>query len=315
MLRFGRMMRNLTLDDLGDVNLPSANQYDLLVFGATEWQAQPFLERLGIGVAHPTVPVLHASKSTPTTNDIIEVARFQSTTSTAQDGFGVGISFYAEDSDGSVRQSGEISFFKDNANPAINSDFAISLQAVGYMLPIIKSIGWDIAFLDYSSAHYAIMDFVDCGAADRTLTINMNESNRSIDFSAAGSSLDIAGATIVSQDYSSSGAPTFGDLTLGAPVNIYGLNHNSFLNGAGNQHIDWTNTNANLDTSGSMTASVLNADIHISVGLGSPYVQINGAANTIGLSTDTDLMELSAGILDINGTVRCTRMLCGGVQT
>jgi len=48
--------------------------------------------------------------------------------------------------------------------------------------------------------------------------------------------------------------PTFADLTLSSPSNIYTLSHNSFADYVANEHIDWTNTSENLTTTGTIDA-------------------------------------------------------------
>jgi hypothetical protein len=47
-------------------------------------------------------------------------------------------------------------------------------------------------------------------------------------------------------------SPTFVDLTLSSPSNIYNLSHDSFADFEANEHIDWTNAGSNLITSGTI---------------------------------------------------------------
>jgi hypothetical protein len=50
----------------------------------------------------------------------------------------------------------------------------------------------------------------------------------------------------IDQDLQTSASPTFNDLTVSTPSNIYALDHNSFANFHADEHIDWTDADVNL---------------------------------------------------------------------
>jgi len=54
----------------------------------------------------------------------------------------------------------------------------------------------------------------------------------------------------IDQSLKTTDSPTFDDLTITTPVNIYALSHDSFADFVANEHIDWTNASQNLQTSG-----------------------------------------------------------------
>lgn len=62
---------------------------------------------------------------------------------------------------------------------------------------------------------------------------------------------------ILPQDLRSAASPTFADLTLSAPVNIYSLSHDSFADFVANEHIDWTAAASAFSTTGTLTSGNL----------------------------------------------------------
>ena len=57
------------------------------------------------------------------------------------------------------------------------------------------------------------------------------------------------------QDIATTSSPTFDDLTVSTPSNIYNLSHDSFADFVSNEHIDWTSTSENLVTTGTVNCS------------------------------------------------------------
>ena len=62
------------------------------------------------------------------------------------------------------------------------------------------------------------------------------------------------GLDYLNQAVQTGSSPTFADLTLSAPVNIYALSHNSFANHVANEHIDWTGATQSISTTGDVQA-------------------------------------------------------------
>ena len=56
----------------------------------------------------------------------------------------------------------------------------------------------------------------------------------------------------INQDVKTTATPTFDDLTISTPVNIYALSHDSFADYVGDEHIDWTDASDDFSTSGSI---------------------------------------------------------------
>jgi hypothetical protein len=83
-------------------------------------------------------------------------------------------------------------------------------------------------------------------------------------------------------------SPTFADLTLSAPVNIYSLSHDSFADFVANEHIDWTNASQNLATTGTInTPELYNSAGDLKI---MPDVQGN-----VVLFGDTDVADAADG--------------------
>ena len=61
------------------------------------------------------------------------------------------------------------------------------------------------------------------------------------------------------QEVKTTSSPTFVDLTISSPSNIYALSHDSFANFVANEHIDWTNTTNNFLTTGTANTGSLKA--------------------------------------------------------
>lgn len=59
------------------------------------------------------------------------------------------------------------------------------------------------------------------------------------------------------QDIHIGASPTFADLTLSSPSNIYSLSHNNFADYVANEHIDWTDASENFKTSGTLSSGVI----------------------------------------------------------
>ena len=63
--------------------------------------------------------------------------------------------------------------------------------------------------------------------------------------------------TVLDGNLTTTGTLIADDIIVISPVNIYALSHDSFANFVANEHIDWTNTDENLVTTGLITADTL----------------------------------------------------------
>jgi len=82
------------------------------------------------------------------------------------------------------------------------------------------------------------------------------------------------------------------------------IDHDSITNSGGNQHIDWTNTSNNLDTSGTVdAASFLINGTSINTAGALSNVAYENQANTFTLNQTIDLGGLVDSTLNINGSV------------
>lgn len=230
------------------------------------------------GAALPTTFNFHSLYESATTNDIVEVARFQAeSTGSPITGFGSSIGFYAEDNLGNIDKVGALEF---HDSP---SDFSIVVDVGAQIfVDLIKSSGDDIGFYNADDGKYVFLNIIGPGVADRTLTIDMGSSNRSIDWS-GGSTFTIENTSAVNQDLTTDADPTHNDLTLSTPSNIYALSHDSFTDFVANEHIDWTNTSQDFNTSGEIAGGAI----------------ITGG--NIGVAEDRDVLQLAANNLTVNG--------------
>ena len=100
---------------------------------------------------------------------------------------------------------------------------------------------------------YANLEGVNLSSGDNTVT-----------------SVTIGGTTIGSGEFDNldgldqplktTDSPTFDDLTITTPVNIYALSHDSFADFLTAEHIDWTNTSENLKTTGNAEVDAFTAN-------------------------------------------------------
>ncbi|NMB56767.1 hypothetical protein GYA19_02410, partial [Candidatus Beckwithbacteria bacterium] len=61
----------------------------------------------------------------------------------------------------------------------------------------------------------------------------------------------------INQSLKTTDSPTFKDLTISNPSNIYKLSHDYFVDFVANEHIDWTSTDEDLTTTGTLQAADL----------------------------------------------------------
>ncbi len=96
------------------------------------------------------------------------------------------------------------------------------------------------------------------------------------------SGIDHDATTNVHQDVNTTASPTFVDLTINTPSNIYALSHDLFADYIANEHIDWTSTFENFNTSGNV---IIGGDL-----------TVNGTTTTI--NTETVLIEDNTLVLN-----------------
>lgn len=159
-----------------------------------------------------------------TTNDLVEVARFQAESSgTVATGFGTSVNFYSEASNGTAWEIGALAF--EPQAGAINSEAEFALYKYdvqsGELVAHLKSYGDTIGFYEVNSDKYGFLNITELDGADRNLTIVMGGASRVIDFS-GGSSFDIENDAAVNQDLTSDASPTFAGLTLTSDLDVAG---------------------------------------------------------------------------------------------
>lgn len=108
--------------------------------------------------------------------------------------------------------------------------------------------------LDTNASHDLIIKPGSDLTADRTLTLTTGNADRIITLSG---NLTVESASLVNQDLTSDASPTFDDLTISTPVNIYALSHDAFADFAAAKHYDWTNETHALVTTGNGTFGAL----------------------------------------------------------
>lgn len=91
---------------------------------------------------------------------------------------------------------------------------------------------------NYNTRHDHTLDFTNVGT----------KTHAQIDTHISSNGTD---HTYIDQDVQTTASPTFNDLTISTPSNIYSLSHDSFADYAANKHIDWTTATDDFYTTGS----------------------------------------------------------------
>jgi len=100
---------------------------------------------------------------------------------------------------------------------------------------------WDAGSFDITAEQFH--SDIAIGTSPFTVTSSTKVSNLNA---------DTADGYHFNQEVKIASTPTFGDLTISSPNNIYELSHDSFTDFVSNEHIDWTSTTENFLTTGTV---------------------------------------------------------------
>ncbi|KKK59261.1 hypothetical protein LCGC14_3036160, partial [marine sediment metagenome] len=112
--------------------------------------------------------------------------------------------------------------------------------------------------------------------------------------------------TYINQNVTTAASPTFADLTLSAPVNIYALSHNSFANYVANEHIDWTGATQSIVTTGDAQARDITATRKLK------YTIKRNLTGNVVFGRASGAGVISAAIATTVGTASSTTPMGGG---
>jgi len=199
--------------------------------------------------------------------------------------------FYVRDSEGSETLLGttELTDFVSNTEEEYNFHLTLSEE---YPL----SDGDRIAVKVYANNSHP---------ADTDIDIYM-EGTTGTRVEVKGVSFQRQHNSLANLDYASAGHTGFQQtLTAGTGITLTdstlstddsAINHNALTNFVANQHIDWTNASSNFSTSGTLAAGAATITGNQTI---SGNLQVNGGY--IGISTDTNLLTLTANVLTLSG--------------
>lgn len=99
------------------------------------------------------------------------------------------------------------------------------------------------------------------------------------------------------QDLATTSSPTFADVTLSSPSNIYALDHDSFAGFVANEHIDWTADQGATNISKENVTNLSDADLgDIIISSGSWSLDITGAAAVGTFESGDTFLVYEAGV-------------------
>ncbi len=175
-------------------------------------------------------PILHVTREFTPATSIIELARFERTAEVESgNGIGFSIDTYLENDSGSSVKVGGLQWSLPDDTAGLESLFELTHLTSGGERTVLKTDNWKIGFLAFDDNAYIYLNFTNPGVStDRTLTIDMGDQDRLIDWTgaAAGANLEIEALSTINQDLTTDASPTFAGLTINGDID---LNNNALI--------------------------------------------------------------------------------------
>jgi hypothetical protein len=138
----------------------------------------------------------------------------------------------------------------------------------------------NVDLYDTDKSNFLRLDWNEDDSADRTLAILVSGAGRNFSL---GGNLTVEADSYLNQNLRTTDSPTFVDLTVSTPSNIYNLSHDSFADFVANEHIDYT---AAIDN----TNKCVKCDTRVHAWLGTTMTNLTDNAWTL-VQFDTEIFD------------------------